>query len=171
MPAPGSHRDDHIDAVAYALTDSTVERSYDVQQLDRLTAAEALPGTKVALQVRFFEHADYLEVRGGITGQLLLTCQRCLQGVAIAVDESLVLRVVTAEADMPAESEYDYVVADPARLDLRWLTEEQALLAMPLVPMHEPDRCPQIVANANEGSEQGIAQTPFANLRDILKKG
>jgi uncharacterized protein len=57
------------------------------------------------------------------------------------------------------------VVADPARLDLRWLAEDQALLALPLVPMHDGDECNEVPAQA-AGDE--IRQKPFQNLRALL---
>jgi uncharacterized metal-binding protein YceD (DUF177 family) len=63
------------------------------------------------------------------------------------------------------------VIAEAARFDLRWLAEEQALLAMPLVPLHAEGECDEVVApppleqDASPGS-----QKPFQNLRDLLEK-
>lgn len=171
MSRPGPHRDDLIDAVASAVVGTEFARHYELTQFPRLSEAAALPGTHVDLTLSFEKHADFIGITGGLNGALVLTCQRCLQDVSIELNEELTLRLVADEEGAPAESEYEYVVANPARLDLRWLAEEQALLAMPLVPMHAPDECPAPVAQADAEPEQGIAQTPFANLRDVLKKG
>ena len=80
---------------------------------------------------------------------------------------------------------YEPVVADPTRLDLRWLAEEQALLALPLVPLHEPSACEHATrrqcgrAGAANGSSRAedVREAPrharervFKNLRDLLEK-
>jgi uncharacterized protein len=62
---------------------------------------------------------------------------------------------------------YEPVVANAAHFDVRWFVEEQALLALPLVPMHEPPQC-ALVADGAAGGEVG-RQTPFENLRDMLR--
>lgn len=149
---------------------------FELDALHRLQEAGALSGTMVSLDASAAVRQDHLAVEGALSGQLMLTCQRCLQPVSFELHEPIAVRVLRDESQAAPEAEYDYVIADPARLDLRWLSEEQALLAMPLVPMHEPDECPQGRSQAVEDAsgEQGIAsvvtQSPFAHLRDMLKK-
>jgi uncharacterized metal-binding protein YceD (DUF177 family) len=58
------------------------------------------------------------------------------------------------------------VIADPSRLDLRWLAEDQVLLALPLVPVHEGDECNEVPA---ESAEDEVRQRPFQNLRALLR--
>jgi len=73
------------------------------------------------------------------------------------------------------------VIADPARLDLRWLTEEQALLALPLVPMHESQDCaaPAQAASGDcerqpdadgKADDDSVRQQPFQHLRDMMRR-
>jgi uncharacterized protein len=60
---------------------------------------------------------------------------------------------------------YEPVIADPTRFDVRWLAEEQALLALPLVPLHAVGECDEAVPSQDRGT-----QRPFQNLRDLLEK-
>jgi uncharacterized protein len=103
-------------------------------------------------------------------GTVNVRCQRCMQPVAVPIDEQFRVIVVPEErADEPGG--YEPVIAEATRFDVRWLTEEQALLAMPLVPLHAAGECdelaapPEIEQEASPGS-----QKPFQNLRDLLEK-
>ena len=64
------------------------------------------------------------------------------------------------------------VIAEAARFDLRWLAEEQALLAMPLVPLHAEGECDEIAAPPPRREQDASpgSQKPFQNLRDLLEK-
>jgi DUF177 domain-containing protein len=176
MSRPGLQRADVVDANAGAVTGIAWERSFTLDELSRLREAGALSGTTVDIQVSGAIRAEHLELEGELSGQLSLTCQRCLQPVQFDLLEPIAVRVLREEPPVEQEAEYDYVIADPTRLDLRWLSEEQALLAMPLVPMHEPDECPQgrsvsvEDASGEEGVAEAVTQSPFANLRELLKK-
>ncbi len=95
-------------------------------------------------------------------------CQRCLQPVALALDLARALRFVgdeaTAEA-LDAECEDD-VLALPRYLDLHGLVEDELLLALPLVPMHEqcPQRLPAAAGFDSADAPAEPAAHPFAVL-------
>lgn len=176
MSRPGPQRADVIDASASGAGGNAWQRHFQLGELPRLREAGALPGTQIDLSLHSVQHDEDIELEGELDGRLMLTCQRCMQAAEFELHEPIALRVVRDEEHAASHGEHggeqEYVIADPTRLDLRWLSEEQALLAMPLVPMHEPDQCPQaqpLAANETE-AEPSIAQSPFANLRDMLKK-
>jgi uncharacterized protein len=97
-------------------------------------------------------------------------CQRCLQAVVLplAVDRSL--RFVDDEATaaaLDADSEDDVLVAS-RQFDLQALVEDELLLAMPLVPMHES--CPEPLPGAAAEGKEAPRTHPFAALA-ALKRG
>ena len=101
-------------------------------------------------------------------------CQRCLQPVALDLEVARPLRFVAGEdaaAALDAESEDD-VLALPRSLDLHELIEDELLLALPLIPMH--DQCPQglpmSVGDASVGAAADSVPKPFAALA-ALKRG
>ena len=101
-----------------------------------------------------------------------------LQPVPVEIDDSFQVLVVEEErSDEPGG--FEPVVANPSRLDLRWLAEEQVLLALPLVPVHENADCIESeVADvdaasdepADEEADDCVRQQPFRNLRDLMRK-
>ena len=99
-----------------------------------------------------------------------LSCQRCLQPVAVPLTVDRWFRFVRDEdlaAELDADSEDD-VLALGGRLDLLDLVEDELLLELPLVPRHE--QCPQplpLAATSDElsGDEpEEVRPNPFAAL-------
>lgn len=97
-----------------------------------------------------------------------MTCQRCLEPVAIDLDLSRAIRFVPTEAEaerLDLESDDD-VLATSRRLDLLALVEDELVLALPAVPRHEDCRPPARPPSAAEPSDDTAARTnPFAVLR------
>jgi uncharacterized protein len=174
---------DQVNAKELSARAAVVERRLELAQLERVTEAGGLPGTRIDAQLRFgtFEGRTTVDVR--VDGVTVVACQRCLQPCANAVDESALVMVVRDE-DEVVPGGYEPFVGTPEHLSLTALIEEQVLLAMPLVPTHEPGD-PQcrpsadaVVPLAPSSGERPSAaqaataekQTPFANLRELLAK-
>jgi len=117
---------------------------------------------------RGFDAAD-----GNIAAALVLTCQRCLEELQVAVDAECHLAFVDTEsaAALVPESR-DPVVMTQGRVELAELVEEELLLALPHVPKHAASTaCADRTERAQTPArEQAPTQRPFANLRDLMKK-
>jgi uncharacterized protein len=116
-----------------------------------------------------------------------LVCQRCLGPLRLPLSsESRVGLVESMEqADrLPADAEPVWI--EDRKVDLDEIVEEELLLALPLVPLHEPGaaECTATgVVDAREGDKvEGatsmddddaapVVQTPFAELGELLKRG
>jgi uncharacterized protein len=169
MPRPPALlTDSRVDAEVCARAGSKIERQFSFQELPRLSEAGAFEGSRVEASFQFSLFDGRPAIDGTLGGRVVLTCQRCMKPVSLPLSEHFQVLVVSEErADEPGG--YEPVIADPARLDLRWLTEDQVLLALPLVPMHETDECPQSEA-ASPPQDEGARQQPFENLRDLLRR-
>jgi uncharacterized protein len=176
MPRPPAvSNDSFVDADVCAQAGSTIERHFSVEQLPRLQEAGALDGSRIEVQLRFSLFDDRPAVDGTLRGTVRLGCQRCLQPVALPIEEQFQVILVQQEsAEEPGG--YEPVTADPSHFDVRWLAEEQALLALPLVPLHAVGECDEAAAppqdidqNVEQGTSPGT-QRPFQNLRDLLEK-
>lgn len=112
-------------------------------------------------------------VRGEIQARLILTCQRCLEAMALPVQASLELALVTGldQARLLPE-DLDPLLVTEETLRLADLIEDELLLALPQIPMHDPGACPQGQGGGEEEGAQGPdeAPHPFAILR-ALKGG
>lgn len=108
-----------------------------------------------------------------VQGRVPQTCQRCLAPYAEPVVVDRWFRFVADENMALAEdddSEEDLLVFEP-RFDLRSLVEDELLMALPLVPMHET--CPRpLPMSAGEAELSTVPEhpNPFAALA-ALKEG
>ena len=173
MPRPPGASSDHlVDAEVCARAASRIERTYRAEELPRLLEAGLITGSQVRAEFQFSEFDGRPAVDGDLHGTLRLTCQRCMGPVEVALDERFQVLIVDEErADEPAG--YEPVVADASHLDLRWLVEDQALLALPLVARHESQDCAAVDAPGDEaqaGDDAEARQKPFQNLRDLLRQ-
>lgn len=105
---------------------------------------------------------------------LPLTCQRCLTPVATALTVNQWYRFVATEDIAMAEddeAEEDLLVMAP-QFDLLALLEDELLMAVPLVPMHETcPEAPKFSASdpAVEAAEAEAKPNPFAVLQQLKK--
>lgn len=171
MPRPPAVLDDAIvDANICARAGTSIERRFSAADLPRLREAGIRAGSMVDAGFGFSQFDHRPAIDGALKGSIVMTCQRCMRAVAIPLSEHFKVVIVAEErSDEPCG--YEPVVADASRLDLRWLTEEQILLALPLVPMHESADCNE--AQASSPESDGGAETrqkPFQNLRDMLRQ-
>lgn len=169
---PGSTAGHRIDATIATRAGTTVERIFTAAQLPRLRDAGARDGSKLTVRFRFSEFDGHVAIDGELDGAVVLTCQRCLRAVMMPLREQFKILVTQSEADLEQEpGGYEAILADPARFDLLALAEDQALLALPLVPRHESEECNEAgVAVPPERSDDATRQRPFGNLRDLLRK-
>ena len=109
-----------------------------------------------------------------------LTCQRCMTTVVTPLEVDQWYRFVATEDIAMAEddeSEEDLLVMEP-QFDLLNLLEDELLMALPLVPMH--DACPvplvlqagedELAGDADEGAAKEGKPNPFAVLSQLKKK-
>jgi uncharacterized protein len=179
MPRPPALPADNIvDAEVCARAGSTIARRFSAADLPRVSEAGGREGSSIEANFQFAHFEGRPAVSGELRGVAVLTCQRCMQPVSIDVDDTFQVLVVDEErSDEPGG--YEPVVANASRLDLRWLAEEQVLLALPLVPMHENEDCAAgVVASSSEAeapesdepADEEVRQQPFRNLRDLMRK-
>ena len=108
------------------------------------------------------------------TASLPLTCQRCMGLVETAIAADQWYRFVATEEIAMAEddqSEEDLLVMAP-QFDLLAVLEDELLMALPLVPMH--DRCPVApvfgVGDIELGNTAAEKPNPFAVLAKLKKE-
>lgn len=97
---------------------------------------------EVAVDLRFGREPGENRPRmaGRLRVTLHVTCQRCLERMDLTLD--VAPQLLFLRPGEPQEGiEEDVVVVDRP-LSLNVLIEDELLLAMPMIPRHEPDACP-----------------------------
>ena len=156
-----------IDAIQLADTGARLAGNIPVKAMARLRALCLDDWGKATIDL-YFERGGkrgLRRVRGTITASIRVACQRCLEPMTLAIEAKPSLVVVPANerSALPAQ-EADVLVADKP-VSLNSLVEDELLLAMPMIPMHDMRACP---AAASLQGQQPSSASPFAVL-DKLK--
>ncbi|MGB7550298.1 MAG: YceD family protein, partial [Chromatiaceae bacterium] len=114
-------------------------------------------------------------LRGEIAARLVLTCQRCLGALTWDVNAPLELALISGldEARLLPE-ELDPLLVSEASIRLLDLIEDELLLALPQIAMHEPGEC---APPGQEAMEVGVelvdagSPHPFAILGALGRGG
>lgn len=176
---------DRLDMRAFAQAAAQLSGDEPLTGYERLLAEVPPSADLAAASVRWTARG---ELRPGARGAeasvwlrlqasagLPLACQRCLGPVAVVIEVDRWFRFVADEATAAAEdedSEEDVLALEP-RPSLRELIEDELLMELPLVPMHET--CPQPVVMAAgtvdmpTDADEPQRKNPFAELAKLKK--
>lgn len=127
---------------------------------------EQIGDVKVRLQFGHDE-AHRRRIQGQVSTTVMLQCQRCLEPVAVELQETVKLAVVASEAiadKLPAD--IDPWLSDEEQLLPVELIEEQLILGLPIVASHE--RCELAIKQNNSKLAQEDAAEPVQNPFAVL---
>lgn len=129
----------HIDVQKWADREAAIHQVFPLSGFTRLTQGALDDAGDVAVDVRVHRDAQGLfVVEGHMATTLHLTCQRCLEPVAAAIETALQLWLLRSEGQaelLPEDADY-LVLDDEGGLALADALEDELILALPLVPMH-----------------------------------
>jgi uncharacterized protein len=109
---------------------------------------------------------------GRVAAELVLRCQRCLEPMVVGVDSDFALAFVRGldeAARLPER--YEPVVAEDGWVRPLDLVEDELLLALPPVPLHDDRRCGTPAATEQDGPTPDDAKNPFAVLAALRDDG
>jgi uncharacterized protein len=185
-----------LDLPAFAHLNGSLSGQWPLQSMPRLEAGSVAVQDVAPLvewqaqgEERKVGGARQVWVRVSAQVKLALTCQRCLLPVQEHVATDRWIRFVESEdkaAELDAELEDDVLVLSHT-FDLRWLVEDELILALPLAPKHpncsalipgqtavnvdSADPLPQAAAaEPADAADQELRQRPFADLADLIKR-
>jgi uncharacterized protein len=157
--------------------------------VDRLSCG----GADVDFAVPLAELAGLRSLRGGVAGSVhghvhfareqgvavaelvlkgtaTLECQRCMKPMECALDSVARIALIATEAQagkLPPDLEP--VLAEGGSISMARLITEELLLTLPIVPLHEGERCAGAPGQAVP-EHAGETHRPFARLAELLKR-
>ncbi len=152
-------------AVAKAMC---LEGTLNLTRLKRLQRSLMGSQGDVKIKLSFERGQDkHAYVHGNLESDLVMQCQRCMGEMIYHLDTELSLQLVKADAE--SESEADSVEVIDGQLLLHEFIEDEMILALPVVPMHES------VLDCEEGQtlqkylkqEAEGERNPFAILQQL----
>ena len=172
---------DRLNIKAFAQDGETLSLDTPLQKMERL--AQETQGLQPESRVQWKAVAELRERTGPeadiwlhLTAKTVvpLTCQRCMLPLLTPLEVDRWYRFVASEDIAMAEddqSEEDLLVMEP-QFDVVSLLEDELLMALPLVPMH--DVCPTAAHASLEGPAAPDLPSeklnPFAVLSQLKKK-
>jgi uncharacterized protein len=152
---------DLVDVDRLALRGGRLEGRFAIPRFDRLRDMVAEPDGEIAFALRFYQDSEgRSRIAGTIEGRVVLVCQRCLQRIEQGLAAEMDLVALADERDLsrvPAEAEPLLTGGEPVRLTE--LIEDEAILALPIVAVHEQCAAP------DPGLSGGGDANPFAVLK------
>lgn len=174
---------EHTDAIKLFARNGSISAVLPVSRLERLLASLADPGLTDAREVLVdleFGHDDEgrRRLQGSLQTNVAQLCQRCLQPMQQELHCSLDLLVLDSEKELnelphAVAAAMDVIVDEAGELDVMALIEDELLLSLPLVPMHEDADCSAVLndlkrkAEAADASGEGKSPNPFAVLATL----
>ena len=126
------------------------------------------------IKANLYRRNNVLHLAFTLTGEVWLTCQRCLQPIVIDLTDDYDIVLLDNESQIRlVNEEQDYLLLDeiiteqsPERLlPLKKLVEDEILLKMPMAPKH--DDCEMTVEQFGEIPEEEETENPFAALASL----
>ena len=113
-------------------------------------------------------------VTGRAKVEVQMTCQVCLEPVALVLESDITTLLVSSQTDLDLlHQDQDGLVVNGEDLTLSDLIEDDLLLSLPMSPKHEGEDCVALeppvsepVVDANKGTYR-----PFAALKNLQLKG
>jgi uncharacterized protein len=149
-----------------------IDFAIPLAELPRLRARVANVQGSVSGHVQFAREAGTALAELTMTGAAQVRCQRCLEMLEITIDGTTRVGLVATEADVGSVPEdLEPMLAPEGRTSIAEIVEEELLLALPIVPLHE-EEC-AVAASAplvTDAPEEQTTQRPFEQLAELLKR-
>ena len=170
---------EHISLDKWADTGFEWSGEVDPNSFERLatTLSAEHDQSNTQLNAELYRRNNVLHLAFTLTGDVWLTCQRCLQPIAIDLSDDYNIALLENDSQVRLiDEEQDYLLLDeivteqsPERLlPFKKLVEDEILLKTPMAPKH--DDCEMSVEQFGEIPEEEENENPFAALASLKGK-
>lgn len=159
-----------VDFLKQVDKNSCFEGNWPLVRLERLTQVINNNAGEISASVRFGKRAGIRCLDGSVSAQLELECQRCLRPLTKLIQSDFHFGLVTSEEEIAGlPDELEPFLVDAAEQSLIDLIEDELLLSLPIVAMHDED-CSEYLRGRNEQeTASGDTYKPFSGLGDLMK--
>jgi len=166
------HLPDRLDLFATAAAGRVLQGRIPVAGLERVLPTLISDTGELQVELQFGKDLDgTCFIAGTIQGEVVLRCQRCMEGMTLPLDLGFrlgLLRDESAVGALPDCYEPLVVTAEPAYI--ADIITDEVLLALPIVPLHKgSDECNAHI-NAYKPPQGEQRDNPFALLAELKHK-
>jgi len=138
-----------------------------LSDLGRLS--DFLLSDRAEIDVEFsFSQSDYdlPMVEGQLQARFIIECQRCLKAMELPLNIDFQLLVSPPDSEV-TESSLDTVFSENGSVDIFAVVEDELILGLPLVTMHEDIACNEFWQAQEEDPEPTTKENPFSVLAKL----
>jgi uncharacterized protein len=165
---------EYLDVIQKAKFGVEVQGRWPVRKLQRLSALLLEEAGDLQAELKFRQLGRLRLIDGKISVGLKVTCQRCLSPMPLSLKIDFKLGLISKEiqADGLPEGYEPYLVEGNSE-NIPHMLEEELLLAMPLVAMHEGD-CSGYLQQQEQRRQDELdkpqeeKENPFSALKKLL---
>jgi len=149
-----------------------LEGKYWLSQLARLqevlSADSGNDDRQVTAKVEFCHSVGFASIKGKVSATLLVECQRCLKPMEIEVEGRFKFALIDSEEEIELlPDEFEPYLLEGEEQSIVDLVEDELLLSIPMVTMHD-DACSAVMVKQQKEIEaQKEAAHPFAALKNL----
>ena len=156
---------DQLKLFNFAKKEISLSGLYQISDFPRITEIASNKKDYVRVELSFYLKNNKTPcVEGIIELDIVLTCQRCLDNLSIALKVNFILAFVRNDQQSEElDSHYEIYVIEEEELATFDLISDEILLSIPMVPTHDYDCIKEI-------NEQEIVEEKSENPFAILKK-
>lgn len=159
-----------IDPIRLIEKNTQLQGSLTISEMQRLSDLLSGDSGSVSVSLLFYQEGDVKTISGHVKTTLTVECQRCLEPLNLAIDKDFRLGVVSS--DLQAKhlpKQYDPLLLTDESTRLSELIEDELILSIPDIPVHEECRYRQQFGQ-QEAAEEERKANPFAILANIKSK-
>lgn len=145
-----------IDIRKWVVKGADISAEVPLSSLPRIADLLADSGGSIAVQLHFYvDEERFRRVDGHVKGSVKLTCQRCLEPMAVNVDCEFQLAIVWSEERAQGlPKRLEPLIVGEELVDLADVVSDELILSLPYVNYHDPADCSMSVGY--ESSDPGI---------------
>lgn len=167
----------YVDARRIFQQGAELHGSLSLDRLPEFHNSLASDQAEITAELHFgVDNTGYRLIWGKVDASVEVTCQRCLQPVAVQLQDDINLALVSDEQEAAAlKPDLDPWICPDIKLQLAPVIEEQLLLSLPIVCYHAQGQCPRQLdytagpLPGDEEGEQPSEDNPFAVLEQLKK--
>ena len=149
----------------------TLAGQYALPEMPRLGELLHDKSGKISFRLKFGRdnNSGKSFITGDIQANINIFCQRCLESMALELERTVYLGILDRQDEtIQLPDNCEPLILDEQSVSLANLIEDEVLLAIPIAPMHEADKCPatELLDNINNQNRNN----PFSILKTLVGK-
>ena len=162
-----------VDPFRFAENAVSLNGALFIKEMQRFCSSLASDQGEVKVSMTFDRDEQGIRhIKGRITTEVMLQCQRCLRPFKHEIINEFLLGIVHTEEEADRlPNRYDPLIVSDGALVISDMIEEELIISLPLVPMHNTKDCNAEVFHESSAHEVSVERaSPFKVIESLRSK-